>query len=369
VNNLLQNLKREITRSHIIAAWEAYDRREPLSLDALCIAVHAFAYKKLHGLEIDKGFRELGSAETADDWAQDVSLKAWKRLDTFRGDTGAEFHAWVHMIINNRKNDAANYLIKQKKMKIALTLNEGEDAYTGTAANGDSDEYDNPALYPELNERGFRDIVRLRLSYNSMTPEEHRLCEAFSPTQVGPKRWADVRDTEEFSRSAQSNAEAAEMLGWTVSKVKVTIHRLMKKKLEQLENDRIEADAYKKEWHAWDQIKRDRQGAKTPASTIAAPLGMRTALVRTKGWYKRKLAEQQAELDCRFTEHGPAMSLVRDGKHLNPPAVITERYHALPILTWLVYPKLKPLPRLHVPQPHTLSEPLPLVELSGVAAD
>jgi hypothetical protein len=63
------------------------------------------------------------------------------------------------------------------------------------------------------------------------------------------------------------------------------------------------------------------------------------------------------------------MSLVRDGKHLNPPAVITERYHALPILTWLVYPKLKPLPRLHVPQPHTLSEPLPLVELSGVAAD
>ena len=52
--------KRSRKRDELMAAYEAYQRREPASMDKLLAAVRKFAYMKLYHLEHD--FKDFGSA-------------------------------------------------------------------------------------------------------------------------------------------------------------------------------------------------------------------------------------------------------------------------------------------------------------------
>ena len=76
-------------------------------------------------LEYEHNFKEFGTAETADDWAQEVSIKVWQGLtgagntEIFQG-TGADFYSWVHKIAFNRATDAFKGLLKEKKTKVAM---------------------------------------------------------------------------------------------------------------------------------------------------------------------------------------------------------------------------------------------------------
>jgi RNA polymerase sigma factor (sigma-70 family) len=137
-----EELRKNQTKEELVAAYEAYQRREPGSLDNLLVLAREFALTKVYHLEHD--FREMGSYETADDWAQEVSISVWEGLvganDTkqFVGD-GAGFYAWVHKIAFNRGIKAFNDLKDEQKTKVSWTLKHGrgEDAY----------ETDNPEVY------------------------------------------------------------------------------------------------------------------------------------------------------------------------------------------------------------------------------
>jgi len=77
---LPEERKRESVRTKLIAAYEAYVRREKASMDNLLKLVNEFAFMKLSHLEYEPDFRQFGSAETADDWAQNVTIKVWQEL-------------------------------------------------------------------------------------------------------------------------------------------------------------------------------------------------------------------------------------------------------------------------------------------------
>lgn len=131
--------KKSRIKQGIISAYEAYSRREPGSMDALMEKVREFAYMKVYHLEYD--FRTFGSAETADDWAQEITLKVWLALEqgNFKG-TGASFYAWVHKIAFNQATDAFKSLEKDKKKFTTITV---------TKKGDDEEDYedDNPEIY------------------------------------------------------------------------------------------------------------------------------------------------------------------------------------------------------------------------------
>ena len=80
-------------------AYAAYVRREPLSLDKLLTEVRKFAERKIHSVESDPEFKELGTIGTGDDYAQDAVIGVWKGLvleKSFRGDV-SNFYAWVQL--------------------------------------------------------------------------------------------------------------------------------------------------------------------------------------------------------------------------------------------------------------------------------
>jgi hypothetical protein len=56
-------------RSKMTTAYQEYLEKRPGSLDRLVEIVRKFAYMKVYHLEYE--FRNMGSAETADDWALD----------------------------------------------------------------------------------------------------------------------------------------------------------------------------------------------------------------------------------------------------------------------------------------------------------
>jgi len=144
MSNKLAAIKRGRSRNDLMSAFEAYQRREPCSMDNLLQVVRGFAYTKLYHLEHD--FKDFGSAETVDDWAQDVVIKVWQALDKGRFEgTPAEFYSWVHKIAFNRSTDAFNDLQEEKAIKVPLFIKSEE----GGDENGDDYEEENPALYEE----------------------------------------------------------------------------------------------------------------------------------------------------------------------------------------------------------------------------
>ena len=140
MSDTLAGIKRESTKSELSHAYERYQRREPGSMDFLLTKVREFAYMKVYHLEYD--FRKFGSAETADDWAQDVTLKVWRSLSEGTSNrTPASFYAWVHKIAFNVGNDAFTLLYKEREAKVGLTVQVTDDEGTH--------EEDNPEIYKD----------------------------------------------------------------------------------------------------------------------------------------------------------------------------------------------------------------------------
>ena len=64
--------KRRLNKKAIEEAYEAYVRREPCSLDNLLTLVSTFAKRKIYSVESDPEFKQIGTAYTGDDFAQDA---------------------------------------------------------------------------------------------------------------------------------------------------------------------------------------------------------------------------------------------------------------------------------------------------------
>jgi DNA-directed RNA polymerase specialized sigma24 family protein len=144
VSNKIAAVKRDRTRTELMAAYEAYQRREPASMDKLLLLVRKFVYLKLYHLEYD--FKDFGSAETVDDWTQDVTIKVWQELkeDRFEG-TPAQFYSWVHKIAFNKASEAFNKLDEERATSVPLFIKSDD----GGDENGDTYEEDNPAIYED----------------------------------------------------------------------------------------------------------------------------------------------------------------------------------------------------------------------------
>ena len=76
---------------------------DPLEPDvALASAGDAQAFERLYLATVDRTFglaRRMAGARAADDLTQEVYLRAWSKLHTFRGD--AAFSTWLHRIAVN----------------------------------------------------------------------------------------------------------------------------------------------------------------------------------------------------------------------------------------------------------------------------
>ena len=136
--------KRDRTRNDLISAYEAYQRREPLSMDRLLELVRAFAYVKLYHLEHD--FKDFGSAETVDDWAQEVVINVWQNLEKFEGNpksTPDNFYSWVHTIAYHKGTKAFACIDDERAVKVPL-FRKNEDG------DGEGFEVDNPEIYGDI---------------------------------------------------------------------------------------------------------------------------------------------------------------------------------------------------------------------------
>jgi RNA polymerase sigma factor (sigma-70 family) len=116
---------RTTTKQRIVAAYESYQRKEPGSADYLMALVRDFAYTKVVHLDY-----EFNSADSADDWAQDVALIVWERLATYEGDPES-FYAWVHKIAFNRGQAAFNQLKNEASTRVDLQheVAEGDESF------------------------------------------------------------------------------------------------------------------------------------------------------------------------------------------------------------------------------------------------
>jgi RNA polymerase sigma factor (sigma-70 family) len=139
-DNKLAGIEREKSKVRLTACYEAYKRKEPGSADNLMLAVRALAYVKVYHLEHD--FKDFGSAETADDWAQDVCVNVWSNLDKFKG-TSAIFYAWVHSIAFRKSTKAFKRLKKENDTKVQLFTSKNEDE----CEDENDTEQDNPEIY------------------------------------------------------------------------------------------------------------------------------------------------------------------------------------------------------------------------------
>lgn len=190
--------KRNTLKKRIVQAYEAYQRKEPSSADNLFAAVRAFAYVKVYHLEYD--FKNFGSAETADDWAQDICVSVWSSLDKFKG-TSANFYAWVHRIAYNEATDAFSKLYQEQRRMTGLTV----PARHNDSVDGD--EEDNPAMFSE---GGYDGRVQIPASVQGV---DRNICLLI--------------------RDGRSYAEAAEeLVGMTEEGVKQRVKRLKKRLLQ-----------------------------------------------------------------------------------------------------------------------------------------
>lgn len=137
--NPVAESKRIRGREQLIKLYTAHQRQVPGSLERLLDEVRKFAYTKVYHLEVD--FKNIGTSETADDWAQEVTIKVWQGLNDFNG-TPELFYSWVHKIAFNQATEAFGYLKKESELKVPLMVKSSDDKEEGV-------EEINPLLYKD----------------------------------------------------------------------------------------------------------------------------------------------------------------------------------------------------------------------------
>src|ERR1035441_6723550 len=95
--NPLAGIVRGHTKLKLTQAYIDYiaDKSDE-NTNALFSQVLKFAKGKLYRLELD--FSDFGTAETADDFAQDATIKVLENLHAFSG-KASSFYPWVHSIV------------------------------------------------------------------------------------------------------------------------------------------------------------------------------------------------------------------------------------------------------------------------------
>jgi DNA-directed RNA polymerase specialized sigma24 family protein len=200
----IPEIKRENRKQTIINAYRAYTAKEPNSLDDLLGVVREFAFHKF--LEIERKSRE--TAETADDWAQEVIIAVWQGLDKFEGSPEA-FYSWIAKIAYNEKIDAANYLKEDKQTMVPLMVPMLDDD------GNETDELtDNPAIYERST--GVEHVC----IPDSVTGIDYNICLSL---MVGVHH---ERPDGTWGERAKTYAEVAKELSMTEAEVKQRLYRL-----------------------------------------------------------------------------------------------------------------------------------------------
>jgi len=205
-------IKRASIRTELMNAYKAYRGREPASMDRLLECVRKFAYMKLYHLEHD--FKGFGSAETADDWAQDVAIKVLHDLDKKVFETPADFYSWVHKIAFNKSTDAFNSLKEKKATEVPLFIKSEE----GGDENGDTYEEENPLIH---HQNGHDTYVHVEIPA-SVQGVDLTICYLLL-------QGVDVEKNGVYVRKSRTYAEVGNVLGITEDAVKKRLSRLKRR--------------------------------------------------------------------------------------------------------------------------------------------
>lgn len=143
MSDRISEIKYRRNKKKVIEAYELY-RADPGGNESKFFeTVRAFARVKLYYLEME--FSLVGTANTVDDYAQEVTIAVWSDLHNFKGDS-RQFYSWLHSICFKKAADFFNELKDQKLKKEPLTYT-AEDKTFDEGGAAFEEEVDNPLLY------------------------------------------------------------------------------------------------------------------------------------------------------------------------------------------------------------------------------
>jgi RNA polymerase sigma-70 factor (ECF subfamily) len=161
-------------------------------------AAYSFLVDKHKNMVFSIALRVLRNREDAEELAQDVFVKAYQSLDTFKGES--KFSTWLYRIVYNAA------ISKTRKKKI-----ETVDLDYNVIDNYSTDE-----IKEDINRLGFEEQKRIvQKLLEGLNPEDSMMVHLF---------YFNENSTEEIS----------EIMGMTQSNVKVKLHRLRKKLLHEV---------------------------------------------------------------------------------------------------------------------------------------
>jgi len=161
-------------------------------------SAYSFLVDKHKDMVFSIALRILRSREDAEELAQDVFVKAYQSLDTFKGDS--KFSTWLYRIVYNAA------ISKTRKKKI-----ETVDLDYNLIDNYSTDE-----IKEDIN----------RLEYDEQKQIVHKVLESLNPE--------DSMMVSLFYFNENSTEEIGEIMGLTQANVKVKLHRLRKRLLHEV---------------------------------------------------------------------------------------------------------------------------------------
>ncbi len=194
-------------------------------MDLLMKLVLKFAFTKVSHLEHEHSFKDFGTAETADDWAQDVTIKVWQGLTgtgakQFEG-TGEQFYSWVHKIAFNQATDAFNDLLEEKKTKVTMFHEIEEEGERGSIETFTEE---NPLIHAEG--AGYGAGIGIP---KSATGKDREIC-ILLLTEV-----QDQKKNGDYFMRGRTYAEVAHVLGMTENAVTLRFNRMRER--DKAENE------------------------------------------------------------------------------------------------------------------------------------
>ncbi len=313
--------KKEQMKRTVMAAWESWQRREPMSQFNLFTVVGKFARRKLNELDYFYGF-QVESAELSEDFAQKMAVKIWRRMSKggINHLTPQGFYSYVNTAQFHMLMDGYNALNKYKREHVKLFVEwiDGE---------GETQEIEHPEIVTNLTKptgfHGWR--FRPSILFKEMTENEKLVCAVFVDTPE-ERRMDGLVDriichdgVEHYDTvPVRTYSDAAEQLSkwtkqpWTERKVRNIVHRLNKKGEAKQASERVQVEAYRTAWQERELARRGWLGIEMPAGS---PRLVVSEPKKTKGWYERKMREQRAEI-FRTESPGPMRTLEHDGQRV-----------------------------------------------------
>ena len=158
----LEGVKKRQMKAALAENWEAYKSNKPGSHDRLLQTIIRFAQTKLR----TAFFSADEIAVEADDVAQQVVLKAWRHIETFRGE-GQSFYAWLNRVCFTERADAYAIAQAETASRAPLEIESREEPGTFT---------DNPTVREAALGEKFRAIVPRELP-ESIQGRDRMICE------------------------------------------------------------------------------------------------------------------------------------------------------------------------------------------------